>query len=170
VGSEDLLAGTSANTMWEREFQILGKELLDVWTTDIGGLLDLNDLEDVDRPEASAVTGGHVLVECVHGFSSRHLTVLLVHVVGAGARVVSNPDTEVLDLLGALLVDLVQRNDLAVRLLDLSQPSEEVPESRLGDDGVGSKDTHPVQLRGRVGLAGQMAPNDLVFLETTHLD
>jgi hypothetical protein len=52
------------------------------------------------------VTGGHILVKSVDGSNAGHLTVLLVHVVGAGARVVADPDTEVLDLLGALLVDL----------------------------------------------------------------
>lgn len=60
----------------------------------------------MDLPEARSVTGGHVLVEGIDGVRSGHLTVLLVHVVGAGARVVTDPDTEVLDLLGALLVNL----------------------------------------------------------------
>lgn len=52
------------------------------------------------------MTGGHVLVEGIDGGDAGHLAVLLVHVVGAGARVVLEPDTEVLDLLGLLLVDL----------------------------------------------------------------
>ena len=107
----------------EGEFEALLEELLDVWAADIGGLLNLDDLENlmdykhllvqhgacetyVDRPEASTVTGGHVLVECVNGIHPGQLTVLLVHVVGAGAGVVANPDTEVLDLLWSLLVDL----------------------------------------------------------------
>ena len=60
----------------------------------------------LDVPEAGAVTGGHILVEGIDGGDTGHLTVLLVHVVGAGARVVADPDTEVLDLLGLLLVDL----------------------------------------------------------------
>jgi hypothetical protein len=52
------------------------------------------------------MSGGHVLVESLDGIGSGHLTVLLVHVVGTGAGVVSNPDTEVLDLEWALLGDL----------------------------------------------------------------
>ena len=60
----------------------------------------------LDLPEARSVTGGHVLVEGLDGSNAGHLTVLLVHVVSAGARVVSDPDAEVLDLLWALLVDL----------------------------------------------------------------
>ena len=52
------------------------------------------------------MTGGHILVQSINGSDARHLTVLLVHVVGTGARVVADPDTEVLDLLGALLGDL----------------------------------------------------------------
>ena len=48
--------------MRKRELEVLGEELLDVWSADVVDLLDLNDLEDVDGPESSAVTGGHVLV------------------------------------------------------------------------------------------------------------
>jgi hypothetical protein len=101
------------------------------------------------------VTGGHILVKSIDGGDTGHLTVLLVHVVSAGAGVVADPDTEVLDLLGALLVDLsyvslppscnlvgarflissaasgthlVYGDDLAVRLLDLAELAKEVPE------------------------------------------
>lgn len=63
----------------------------------------------MDGPEASAVTGGHVGVEGLDGVRPGHLTVLPVHVVGAGAGVVTDPDTEVLDLLGVLLADLNRR-------------------------------------------------------------
>lgn len=52
------------------------------------------------------MTGGHILVESIDSGNTGELTVLLVHVVGSGARVVTDPNTEVLDLLGALLVDL----------------------------------------------------------------
>ena len=46
------------------------------------------------------------------GVGTRKFTELLVHVVGAGAGVVSEPDTEVLDLQWALLVDLQLESDL----------------------------------------------------------
>ena len=62
---------------------------------------------------------------------------------------------------------LVQGDDLAVRLLDLAELAEEVPEPRLGDNIVGRKDTHAVDLRGGVGLAGEVAADDLVFLEAS---
>lgn len=52
------------------------------------------------------MAGGHVLVEGLDGISTREFTELLVHVVGAGAGVVTEPDTEVLDLQRLLLVDL----------------------------------------------------------------
>lgn len=104
--------------------------------------------------------------------------------MGAGAGVVSDPDAEVLDLQGALLVDLglssapcrsqpnqstyhVQADDFTVRLLDLSELHQEVPETRLRNHGVWRKDPHSVQLGRWVCLGGQMAANDLVFCETT---
>jgi len=62
---------------------------------------------------------------------------------------------------------LVQRDDLTVRLLDLAELAEEVPEPRLGDNVVGRKNTHAVDLGGRVGLAGEVAADDLVFLEAS---
>lgn len=142
----------------------------------------------MDGPEAGTVAGSHVLVERLDGVGAAHLTVLLVHVVGAGTRVVSDPDTEVLDLERVLLLDLpavnicvlhhplpkikfathlVERNDLTVRLLDLSELREEVPESALGNDIVWCKDAHAVELWGWVGVRGQKAPNDLVLLQAT---
>jgi len=60
----------------------------------------------VDRAETGTVAGSHVLVQSLDGLGTAHLTELLVHVVGTGAGVVADPDTEVLDLKGALLVDL----------------------------------------------------------------
>ena len=60
----------------------------------------------MDRPEASTVAGGHILVEGLDGIRTSELTELLVHVVGARTRVVAEPDTKVLDLQGLLLMDL----------------------------------------------------------------
>lgn len=61
----------------------------------------------------------------------------------------------------------VETDDLSVGLLDLAELHQEVPESRLSDNIVGSEDAHAVQLRGGVGLGGQVAPNDLVLIKTS---
>lgn len=53
------------------------------------------------------MSGSHILVHGLNSICSRHLTVLLVHVVGTRARIVPDPDAEVLDLQGALFADLV---------------------------------------------------------------
>ena len=49
---------------------------------------------------------GHILVEAFNGIRARELTVLFVHVVCTRARVITDPDTEVLDLQWLLFVDL----------------------------------------------------------------
>lgn len=92
--------------MGERELQSGLEELSDVRPLDILLLLDLGNSEDLDRPKSSSVSGSHVLVEGLDGVSSGELSELLVQVVSTGSRVVSEPDTEVLDLEGLLLVDL----------------------------------------------------------------
>ena len=94
------------------------------------------------------------------------LTELLVHIVGTATRVVTDPDTEVLDLQRALLVDDVKTDDLAVGFLDFLELRKEVPEARLGDDFIGREDAHAVELGRGLRLCGEMATDDLVFFET----
>ena len=55
----------------------------------------------------------HVLVKGLDGVGAGELTELLVHVVRAGARVVADPDTKVLDLERLLFVDLRGRRRAA---------------------------------------------------------
>ena len=133
--------------------------------------------------------GSHVLVERVDGSDSGKLPVLLVHVVGSRARVVSDPDTEVLDLERLLLVDLyiwlsyhnsslmihslftnlVEGNDLSSALLDLPELLQKVPESGLGHNLVHRKQTHAVELWCRLGLRREAAADNLVFMKTAYL-
>ena len=49
MGSEDLLARLLVDAVGQRELEVLGEELLDVWSAEIIGLLDLNDLEDLSE-------------------------------------------------------------------------------------------------------------------------
>lgn len=141
----------------------------------------------VDRSEASTVAGSHVGVESLDGGDAGGLAVLLVHVVGTRPGVVADPDAEVLDSEGVLLGDLrccvsarshssskpgvtydVDADNLASGLLHLAETAEEVPETGLGNDLIRRKDAHAVEAGSRVGLRGQMAPDDLVFLETSY--
>lgn len=69
------------------------------------------------------MTSSHVLVEGLNGVGTAHLTELLVHVVGTGARVVAEPDTEVLDLGGALLGNL-RTQSANVALITLKPPED----------------------------------------------
>lgn len=152
--------------MGEGEAQVLLGELADVRSLDVLSLLDLDDAEDVDGPEAGTVAGGHVGVEGLDGICSGQLAVLLVHVVCTGTRVVSDPDTEVLDLEGVLLVEHLDADDLTSGLLDLLETTQEVPVSGLSDRLVRGEDGHAVEGGCRVSLGGQVAPDDLVFLKT----
>jgi hypothetical protein len=47
VGSEDLLASGLGDTVGKGELEVLGEELLDVGAADVLGLLDLDDLDDL---------------------------------------------------------------------------------------------------------------------------
>lgn len=60
----------------------------------------------VDRPKPGPVPGSQVLVQRLDGVGSGKIPELLVHVVSSGSGIVTEPDTEVLDLERTLLVDL----------------------------------------------------------------
>jgi len=47
VGSEDLLANGLGDAVGKGELEVLGEELLDVGAADVLGLLDLDDLDDL---------------------------------------------------------------------------------------------------------------------------
>ncbi|KAB8339019.1 hypothetical protein FH972_021958 [Carpinus fangiana] len=167
-GGEELGGCLLGNTVGEGELEALLDDLLDVRPPEISGLLNLNDLQDleivlatdferesdledetyVDRPETRAVTRGHVLVEGLDSIRSGQLTVLLVHVVGSRTYCIDG-------------------DDFTVGLLGLSETRQEIPEAGLGDNVVGRKDAHAVELGSRVGLGRQKPTDDLVFLEAT---
>ena len=62
----------------------------------------------------------------------------------------------------------VDSDNLTVGLLDLFQLPQKVPKPRLGDDLVGGKDPHPVELGGRLGLGREGSTEDGVFGESGH--
>jgi hypothetical protein len=81
------------------------QELLDIRTTNIFSL-DFSNLDDLNRVETSSVLSSQVLVASDNSISTSQFTVFLVHVVGTRARVVTDPDTKVLDLVWLLFKDL----------------------------------------------------------------
>jgi len=157
--------GSLANTVGKRELEVGGKKLFDVWSADIISLGDLNDAEDVDRPEAGTMPGCHVLVKALDCISAGEITELLVHVVGSRARVVTEPDTEVLDLQRLGFMNNVDTNDFTTGFLDFLQLSQEIPESRLRNDFIRRKDAHTVDFRIGLIRGGQVTTDNLVFLK-----
>jgi len=147
---------------WELDLGVV--ELLDVHAARLGGR-DGVHLDDLDGVGTGTVAGAHVAVALSDGTADGQVTVLAVHVVGARAGIVAQPDAEVLDLHGRRLVHLLDGHDLAGGLLELLQLAQEVPETGLGHDVVGSEDAHLVERRLGLLLAGQLAAHDLVLLQ-----
>lgn len=154
-----------ANTVRKREAEAWLKKLLDVRPANIFCLLNLDNAEDVDRPETGTVASCHVLIKRFYGVRTSELTELLVHVVRSGARIVTNPYSKILHFQGLLFVDDVDSNYLSVGLFDLLQLSQEIPEPRFGDDIIGREDTHAVNLGIWLVLRREVAADDLIFSE-----
>ena len=151
--------------MGEGELDVLLGELHAVDAAEVLGA-EGGRPDDLDGPGTAAVAAGHLVVQLGDGASEGQVAELAVHVVRAGAGVITEPDAVVLDDAGVLLGDLGDVEDLSGRLLHLAELVQVVPELGPGDDGVGGEDDHPVGLRVGVVVGGHVPADDLVL---THL-
>lgn len=138
-------------------------ELLDVGTHALRSPESV-DLDDVDVVPSSLVHGGHLVVHLIYGTSTSGVPVLLVKVVDASSRSVAEIDAEVLDSGGLPLFNLVDGEELTLGLLDLLQLAHEIPEARLGNDVILSKNAHTVHLGVGVRIGRDTTTDDLVLV------
>merc|ERR1719329_1106053 len=128
---------------------------------------DSGSPDDLEGLLAGTVATSHVIVQHLYSLRQRGSTVLAVHVVSATARVVLDPNSEILHVSIILLRNLVDIQDLSGSLLHLSLSMHEVPESRLGHHLIGRKNLDAVSrridllLHLRVGLR-RLAAHHLV--------
>ena len=85
--------------------------------------------------------------------------------MGVGAGFVTEPDTEVLDLLRLLLADLSDGKDFATGLLGLTDTLHEEPELGTSHGGSAGAHLHAENLRIGLSLGGSSASNDLELLD-----
>jgi len=154
------------DTVGEGETEFGLDELFDVRPAEVGNLLDLLDTEDVDGPEAGTMPGSHILVQGVYSSGAGEFANLLVHVVRSRTRVITNPDAKVFNFQRLGLGDNVNGNDLAAGLLCLVELAKEIPETGLGHDLVRREDAHAEKLGRWVLSSRELAPNDLILLES----
>jgi len=81
--------------------------------------LDSLSLQDLNGTGSGAMPGGHLSVHLGDGTAEAGVSVLPVHVLAGGSRVVSDPDAKVLGAAGVGLVDLLALDDLSDLLVDL---------------------------------------------------
>ncbi len=119
--------------------------------------------DDLDGTRTAAVTSGHLVVKLRYSTSELQVTVLAVHVVGTRTRIVTEPDSVVLDSTGVLLDKLDAVKNLTGGLLHLTELTQEVPELGLGSDRVRGEDNHTVCLGVWVLLCGSLTADHLVL-------
>ena len=158
-----------SDSVWQWELQVLRQELLDVLSLDVVGLLQLNNLQDVDVSKSGSVSSSQILVHGLNGTDSGDVSVLLVHVVDTRSGLVSDPDTKGLHLGWGLLGDHIDRHNLTGSLLGLVQLLQEVPVTRLGHHSVRGEDSHSEQLWLWHVLGGETTADNLVLVQSRHL-
>ena len=70
------------------------------------------------------MSGAHIPVALSDSAGGSEVTILAVHVVSSGPRIVTQPDSEVLHRRRAFFVDLLAVDNFTVSLLNLNRVSE----------------------------------------------
>jgi len=142
VGPGCLICGLQAPGWWAD--LAVGQWELNFGIVKLLGVLTLAErywnscsLNDLDARGTHPMARSHLIVHLLHCSIESQISVLLVHVVVASPALIAHPDTIVLDGGGVLLKNLIDGQELTVRLLDLLQLSEEVPKLRLSAHFVG---------------------------------
>jgi hypothetical protein len=140
--------------------ELAGSLTLEVLGIDNGGL------DDLDGFPSGRMASGHLKVELRDGTAEGHVTVLLVHVDGAGSGVVSQEDAEVLHAAGLLLGDLGGGDDLSLYAADLVLTLHVVPELGTGKDFIPGENADAVEDGLWHTVARQLSADNI---ELTHL-
>ena len=173
-GSLELLGFSTVLAVRKSELEVL-MSVHDVLVSLEVLIFNDGSLDDLDGTITSTVSTSHFLVALLNGTEEGVITILLVHVVSTRTRVVSQPDTVVLDF-GVSLVDLqksaiMQRNtyfvdskDFTSTLLHLLESVHEVPVTGLSSDSVGSEKTHSVNFGFRVSFGRKSTTNNVIIV------
>lgn len=138
----------------------VGEANASVVESDDGLSLDVRSLQHAGTDDLHGLSSGTVLtgkvdVKLGNGAVKSVCAVLLVHVDGVRAGLVSENNAVVLDVIGILLEDLACGNDFTLDLADLVLALHVVPELGAGENGVTSEDAHSEKLGVRILFAGE---------------
>ena len=103
-------------------------------------LLELSSLDDLDSLSRGLVVTSDFVVHLIDGAFHVDVPVLLEHIVDSGVGAILEEDAEVLGNGLALVVNLLDLEDLSVAALELVLALVELPEAGPGDGFVGGDD------------------------------
>lgn len=127
--------------MWELDNVVLSIDHVEVSLASQIFVLDNFELDDLDILIACVVLTSHLREHLGHGASSSCFTNFAVHVVMTNLVSISNLNTIISD--GRIILsDCLNRDCLSVRLFDLLQLIDVVPEARLSNDFILSEYSH----------------------------
>lgn len=103
---------------------------------------------------------GHFHMELAYCTVERDVSVFFIHVVDSGSGLISEDDSECLDVIGSPFEDLINRQDLSLSTLGFELPSKVVPELRLGDNFIGGKESDGINFGTGVLLSRNLSSHD----------
>ena len=115
------------------------------------------------------MVAAHFHVELTDCSVERNISVLFVHVMNSGSRLISEHNSECFNVVGSLLKNLIDREDLSLSTLGLELLPQMVPEFRFGDNLIASEEANGIDFGIRVLLSGEF-PSHHQVLPDFHLE
>jgi len=163
-GGETWVVQASLNSVRQRKLDLAVQELAEILRPHFRGRNNLN-LHDLNGTWSGSMTCTHIAIALCHSAGCCQVAVFTVHVVRATARVVTQPDTEVLNRGRPLLIYLLTEKYFTLGFLYFPQHRCKVPVARLCLRTIWSEDPHLVDGR-HSHLTGRHHPtNNLVLLQ-----
>jgi len=141
VSLEDRAELRAHNSVWKWKSQFRVNHLFDLWTSNFAGFNSFN-FQNLNGRSTCTMPSSHITVTLSNSTADSNISVFSVHVVGSTSRVVSQPNSKVLDWAWVLLRDLWASNNLTDSFLQFLVQGHEVPESWLSRNNIWSKDSH----------------------------
>lgn len=114
---------------------------------------------------ASTMTWGHIGIALCNCSTDSEVTVFTVHVVGSWTWIISKPDAEIFDFEWCFFVLSFNTHNFTSCLLELTQLTQEIPETTLGNDMIWCENVHFEERWIWILFGWQFSANDLIFFK-----
>ena len=165
----DSLEGSTFKCVRFWEFNVMGRELQNLWTLDLT-ILQSACSDDLNRVSGGAMSTSHLHVHLRDSSAEGAISVLFVHVNGTSAGEVTKDNAVVSEDASLFLEDLGCVDDFTLNLANLMLSLHEIPELGSGEDLISGEHAHSVESRIGRSIGWESSSNNVELSQLNIID